>query len=204
MINEKKTRELIIGFVVVSIIVGTILWYSLTVMTDNYPLLIFIIPVLSILGIIILARMYQKIIDVNKIDIKKFTDATNTASRCGTQASMLLAVVALVIGLNQTVLKITNPILLGLLILPPSTSSFSFGTSAFFMYFGVVRKNKIMIKESLSFYEIGVFLSLLSMVSIGLLLVLVLMSIGNLPLPKIWCYLLSLINPTKSQWHKSL
>ncbi len=179
MLFLEKTKEFIISFVMLSIFVGFGLWYFLTIETNNTPFLVLIAPVFSFIWVFIMAFFYRGIIDSHKMNISKFHDATNHASKSGSQASMLLMIVVLIIGLNQNVLKLSNAVLFGLLILPPAMSSFSYSIAAFTMYFGISRKNNEMNKYALSFYELGNFLSLASMVSVTLLFVLVLLSVGK-------------------------
>ncbi len=179
MLFLEKTKELIISFVILSIFIGFGLWYFLTVKTNNTSFLILIAPILSFIWVFIIASFYRGIVDSHKMDMNKFNDATNHASKSGSQASMLLMTVVLIIGLNQSILKFNNTILFGLLILPPAMSSFSYSIAAFTMYFGISRKNSEMNKYALSFYELGNFLSLASMISITLLFVLVLLSVGK-------------------------
>lgn len=173
-----------ISVIIIFIVIGIILWYTLTVLTDNYFLFFVLGPIWVFLLLVSASRVYKKRVKLTKTWYDDIYKAISASTQTAVQASLLLAVVVLIIGLSGTILKgIRNPVIFGLLIFPPGLGGFAFTVAAYYAFTGLVHRDKDTTRRAVTWFTLAQYCTILSLITIALLLILSMLAIGGIGIP---------------------
>jgi len=173
-----------ISVIIIFIIIGIILWYTLTVLTENYFLFFVLGPLWAFLLLIMISRSYKKEVKLTKTWYGDLSKAISTSTQLAVQASLLLALVVLIIGLSETILnQIENPIIFGLLIFPPGLGGLGFTISAYYTFIGFAYRDKDAARKLVAWIKLAQYCTILSLITIALLLILSMLVITGISVP---------------------